>query len=66
MEIEKNLNKVYKNNKFKKNVLNRENEKLKCDDCDFTTTSKKGLKTHVKRKHTAKFPVHCHSCFARK
>ena len=49
-------------NKSLENVLNSENEQLKCDDCEFTTTSRKGLKTHVKRKHTAKFPVQCEMC----
>ena len=29
-----------------------ENEVFKCDKCTFSTISKKGLKTHQKRKHT--------------
>ena len=43
-----------------------ENEQIPCDQCDFTTTSKKGLKTHVRRKHTAKiqevFLLACKLC----
>ena len=31
--------------------LERENETIQCEHCDFTTTSKKGFKTHVKKKH---------------
>ena len=27
-------------------------ELLTCNECNFTTTSKIGLKTHTKRKHT--------------
>ena len=32
----------------------RENEQMKRDLCDFSTASSKGLKTHIKRKHTEK------------
>ena len=43
-----------------------ENEQLKCDLCDFTTISKKGLKTHMRRKHTEKtqeiYPTLCEIC----
>ena len=37
-----------------------------CDFCDFATTSKSGLKVHMKRKHTEyskeKFPKSCDLC----
>ena len=29
-----------------------EADKLHCDYCDFQTSSKQGLRTHMKRKHT--------------
>ena len=29
-----------------------EDQLINCEYCDFKTTSKQGLKTHVKRKHT--------------
>ena len=60
--IEENLKKVMENNKSLHNLLKSENDQLKCDDCEFTTTSKKGLKTHIKRKHTEKFPIQCERC----
>ena len=41
-------------------------EQLKCDLCDFSTTSKKGLKTHIRRKHTERIqeivPSSCEIC----
>ena len=41
-------------------------DKLKCTLCGFTTTSKQGLKTHVKRKHSeiakTTFPITCELC----
>ena len=65
-------------NKFKKEQSNleslkgsletmeNENQQIKCDHCDFTTTSKKGLKTHTKRKHSVanleQFPISCELC----
>ena len=43
-----------------------ESEQLKCESCEFTTTSKKGLKTHIKRKHSVAnsdlYPVSCELC----
>ena len=42
----------------------KEKEKLKCKECDFTTTSEQGLKTHSKRKHEEikKYPRSCELC----
>ena len=41
-------------------------EKFKCDQCDFDTTSKKGLNIHKKRKHTnyktVEYPKSCEVC----
>ena len=41
-------------------------EIFECEKCDFKTTSKSGLKTHTKRKHTEitkdKFPRECDMC----
>ena len=46
--------------------LERENETIQCEHCDFTTTSKKGFKTHVKKKHSEtkkeNFPTSCEVC----
>ena len=43
-----------------------EADKLQCDYCDFQTSSKQGLKTHMKRKHTTfdseNFPIKCEFC----
>ena len=43
-----------------------EDELINCEYCDFKTTSKQGLKTHVKRKHTNYskeiFPRKCDLC----
>ena len=41
------------NRKKEQNFKNKEfqNEVSKCEKCEFTTTSEKGLKTHIKRKH---------------
>ena len=61
-ELEKKLKIVIENNASVKNDSKRENEQLKCNDCEFTTTSKKGLKTHIRRKHITVFPVHCEIC----
>ena len=42
------------------------NETLKCEKWDFTPVSKKGLKTHQKRKHTMpiqdKLIISCERC----
>ena len=37
---------------------------LKCESCDFKTSSKQGLKTHIKRKHTTyeTYPRKCDLC----
>ena len=35
-------------------TLEIEREIIKCEQCDFTTTSSKGFKTHTKRMHTVK------------
>ena len=47
----------------------REVEQFDCTQCEFTTTSKQGLKTHVKRKHTEiiseKYPKTCELCDAK-
>ena len=47
-------------------TMENENQQIKCDHCDFTTTSKKGLKTHTKRKHSVanqeQFPISCELC----
>ena len=39
---------------------------FKCENCDFETTSERGLNVHIKRKHTNmkadKYPVECDFC----
>ena len=49
-----------------KEKIQNEVEQFKCTQCDFVTTSNKGLKTHVKRKHTEitsdKYPKTCELC----
>ena len=53
-------------NSLKKEQNKSENNHIKCDQCDFTTTSTKGLKTHVRRKHPSisqeVFPLACELC----
>ena len=43
-----------------------ETDKIQCSYCDFKTMSKQGLKTHMKRKHTAydleSYPLKCELC----
>ena len=39
-----------------------EDERINCEYCDFKTTSKQGLKTNVKRKHT----IYSNEVFQRK
>ena len=57
-----NLENVLKKQQKKESAV----EKFNCTQCDFTTTSKQGLKTHVKRKHTEiiveKYPATCELC----
>ena len=62
IEIKKSLSNVQENYESLRNKLQKENDQLTCELCEFTTTSIKGLKTHVKRKHTSKFPVQCELC----
>ena len=44
-------------------------EIFKCSDCDFETSSKRGLNVHIKRKHTnlkdAVYPKECDFCDAK-
>ena len=44
----------------------KKNTNFKCETCNFTTTSKAGLKIHMKRKHTEidneQFPKSCELC----
>ena len=77
-KIEKKLtddkfaNEKEKNNKIKdledlvKKQTKMKVEPLSCTACEFTTTSKQGLKTHIKRKHTklnkVKYPITCELC----
>ena len=39
---------------------------FKCENCDFETTSERGLNVHIKRKHTNlkadKYPAECDFC----
>ena len=48
--------------------IGSEKETTKCEHCDFNTTSGKGLKTHMKRKHSesskGKVPITCEVCDA--
>ena len=48
-----------KNEKALKNIF-------KCENCDFETTSERGLNVHIKRKHTNlkadKYPAECDFC----
>ena len=62
MDIQKSLNEVKDNYESLRKLVEKENDQLQCEYCEFTTTSNKGLKTHVKRKHTIKFPVKCELC----
>ena len=67
-----NVKEIEMNKKFKdiENVIKKQKktkiEQFNCTDCNFTTTSKQGLKTHVKRKHTNlhldKYPKTCEFC----
>ena len=55
------------NESMKNNIMKKtETEKIQCSYCDFQTVSKQGLKTHLKRKHTAynleKYPIKCELC----
>ena len=59
MEMDKKFDLVVVKNKLSEK---RESEQLKCKECEFTTTSTKGLKTHIKRKHTINFPIKCDVC----
>ena len=62
-----NLELSLKQEKDKNRTL-EENEAIKCEQCEFTTTLKKGLKTHIKRKHSEnnkdKLPITCEVCDA--
>ena len=77
LENLENKSKEEKNQKDKKikdleNLLKKQEknqsavEKFNCEQCEFTTTSKQGLKTHIKRKHTEitaeKYPAICELC----
>ena len=52
-------------NKSKNNEKN-EDTSFKCKDCEFYTTSKRGLRVHIKKKHTNLksdvFPIECDFC----
>ena len=60
------------NNKFKdlesmiKNQTKKKVDQLNCTECDFTTTSGQGLKTHVNSKYKKlnkeKYPKLCELC----
>ena len=63
-EQQKNITLQEKIQKF-----DNESDQLKCENCEFTTTSKKGMKTHIKRKHSVAksdpsdlYPVSCELC----
>ena len=64
----KDLENVLKISQQKRNetVKDDDQEIFECEKCDFKTTSKSGLKTHTKRKHTEitqdKFPRKCDMC----
>ena len=76
LENKFNDEQAVKNKEFVKKMKNLENmikkntkstvEQLNCSECEFTTTSKQGLKTHIKRKHTKlnseKYPKKCDLC----
>ena len=49
MEKEQEKNKSLREEVKKADI---ENETMKCDKCELTTTSKKGMKTHIKRMHS--------------
>ena len=57
----KNLEKIVKHEQTKNEslrldlkTLEIESEVIHCEHCDFTTSSNKGFKTHMKRKHSVK------------
>ena len=37
--------------KIEANLPNPEKLSIKCPECDFSSVSEQGLKTHIKRKH---------------
>ena len=49
-EVQETVEKVYRSNELQKKTTLK--QKFNCDFCDFQTTSMKGLKTHITRKHT--------------
>ena len=64
----KDLENSIKISQQKRNETLKEDDQefFECAKCDFKTTSKSGLKTHTKRKHTEitteKFPRKCDMC----
>ena len=65
-DLETNLaNNVEKVEKLSEKVQSVAVKKLKCQRCEFETTSKQGLKVHMSRKHTKIeeiFPITCFIC----
>ena len=59
----KELESLLKNNQNKKTKMP---ENFKCSECDYETTTMKGMKTHKTRKHTKtsklKYPINCDLC----
>ena len=51
--------------KEKSSTSEKIKEHFKCSECNFKSSSKQGLKVHVKRKHTSssiQYPVTCELC----
>ena len=67
-DIENRFEKEQQNRALREKIkkLECESEQLNCESCEFTTTSKKGMKTHQKKKHSEtiqdKFPFTCELC----
>ena len=66
-DMENTLNKLRKEpNQLLKTSIRLTEDTINCEECNFTTTSKQGLKTHIKRKHTLldseEIPKTCDFC----
>ena len=62
----KDLENLIKNKSVDDKTRKTKKESLKCQFCDFETTSERGLSVHMKRKHTNLkefiYPVECDFC----
>ena len=66
-DMENTLNKLQKEpNQLLETSIRLTEDTINCEQCKFTTTSKQGLKTHIKQKHTLldseEIPKTCDFC----